>query len=719
MPNSRARFAILKIVMLIMIAAIAVRLFNLQLIQGEQYSEVASGFLTSNIVEKAPRGEILDTYGTPLVTNKVSYSVVMQQTTTRNDEELNFMIKKLVDILYANANEYYDTLPITFEPYGFQFEDENADGSVEDELAAWFESNAHKNDSSNPITAGMTAQQVMDAYKKIYKVSPEYPEEAQRRIVGIRYEAENRGFSQSSPFTLADDVSVDVVTQIKERQSEFVGVSIINDYVREYTNPGLATHILGRTGKISEKEYELWKNNGYGMNDIVGKEGIERWAEEYLRGVDGTAGSLKKVSGREVITMDDIEPVPGNYLVLTIDSDLQRVLEESLEKNINQIRAQGGVKDKDGYDCNAGAAVAIEVKTGNVLAMGSYPTFDMTRFNDIDYYTELNTNPTRPLFNRAVSGQYSPGSTFKPLTAIAAIQSGNLTINEIITDKGVYKKYDGYQPACWIWNEYQLTHGPQDVTLALENSCNYFFYEVGDRMGIDTLDEYARKFGLGQLTGVELTEETSGHMASPDYKKQVETNITSRDWYSGDTLQAAIGQSYSLFTPIQLANYAATIANGGTRYKANIIKSIRSSEDGSIVQEFSPTVEEQIDLDEDVIDAIKDGMKKVVDEGSAADIFSGYGIQIGGKTGTAQVGNGSNNAIFIAYAPFDDPQIAVAVVLEHGVRGTNAGYVAKDIFDKYFNLQPEPQATGGEQALPQPQPSRESAQPVQDNGLLR
>ena len=285
----------------------------------------------------------------------------------------------------------------------------------------------------------------------------------------------------------------------------------------------------------------------------------------------------------------------------------------------------------------------------------------------------------------------------------------NLKTNEIIEDEGVYKYYADYQPTCWIWNEYQLTHGKQNVTLALENSCNFFFYEVGRRMGIDTLGKYANKFGLGEKTGIELGEETAGHMASPEYKKQVVSNVTSQDWYGGDTLQAAIGQSYSLFTPLQLANYAATIANGGTRYKVNLVKSVRSSVDGSVVKEFSPEVVERVDMDADVLNAVKQGMKKVVDEGSAAEVFANYGIQVGGKTGTAQVGDGSNNAVFIAYAPFDDPQIAVSVVLEHGVRGTNAAQVAKDIFDKYFNLAAAPQDTAAPTAAP--------AQT--DNGLLR
>lgn len=232
-------------------------------------------------------------------------------------------------------------------------------------------------------------------------------------------------------------------------------------------------------------------------------------------------------------------------------------------------------------------------------------------------------------------------------------------------------------------------------------------------MGIDTIDEYAAKFGLGESTGIELEEETSGHMASPEYKKEIIKNITSQDWYGGDTLQAAIGQSYSLFTPMQLANYTAAIANGGTRFKVNLIKSIRSSNDGSVVKEFLPVIEDELDIDDDIIDAVKDGMKKVADEGSAAELFANYPIEIGGKTGTAQLGNGSNNAVFIAFAPFDDPEIAVAVVLEHGVRGTNAGDVAKDIFNKYFNL------TEGAAATEQPEVPATAEPASTNNGLLR
>lgn len=721
MPNSKSRFIIIKIVIAIMLAAVVFKLFDLQVMKGEQYKEVAASRLMSNIVEKAPRGEILDRYGTAMVTNKVGYSVVMQKT-GMPDEELNEMIRKLVELLDYHGVDRYDSLPISYAPYEFEFEDEDEDGSVDREWADWFKNNKYNGKKLNDT---MSAGMIMDVYKELYKVSDEYSPNEQRSIIGIRYEADTRGFSQTSPFTVADDIGVEMVTELKERQNEFQGVTVTNNYVREYNMPGTATHILGRTGKISAEEYAVKKENGYGMNDIIGKQGVEKWAEDYLRGTDGTSGSFKKVSGKEVVVADDIDPVPGNYVVLTIDSELQKVAEESLERTIKNIRASGGVKAKDGADCNAGAVAVIDVKTGDMLVSASNPTYDMSNFNED--YQQLIENEAKPMWNRAVSGLYSPGSTFKPLTAIAAIQSGNLGIREIIEDKGIYKYYQDYQPTCWIWGEYKLTHGKQNVTTALENSCNYFFYEVGRRMGINTLGQYAAKFGLGQRTGVELDEEASGHMASPEYKKEIISNITSQDWYGGDTLQAAIGQSYSLFTPVQLANYTATIANGGTRFKVNLVKSIRSSDDGSVVKEFKPSIEEEIDIDPQALNAVKDGMKKVADEGSAAELFANYPVNIGGKTGTAQLGNGSNNAVFIAFAPFEDPEIAVAVVLEHGVRGTNAGYVAKDIFDKYFNLNSAPavstpQSGGTDTSAGENDNAADETalwQNMQSNGLLR
>ena len=669
MRESKYRFMILQMIMIAMLAAITVRLFNMQIIDGEKYLANASSRLTTNVVNKAPRGDILDRYGNVLVTNKTGYSVLLQKETPDNDE-LNETIRSVVQILNETEKAAYDTLPITMDsPYRFIFEDKNNDSDSADEKKAWFENNKY---IGKYLNSNMTAEQVVDIYAQIYGIRGELNSREIRGMVGIRYDADIQNFSSANPVTVAQDISVEAVTRIKEIQDQLPGISITEDYVRTYNYPGLATQLLGRTGRISAEEYEKYSSSGYGMNDNIGKQGIERWAESYLRGTDGKTGRTTVVDGAEVEILAEIDPVPGDYVMLTLDSELQAKAEESLESTIKSI----------GGDCNAGAAVVLDVNSGNTLAMASYPTYDMSRFNED--YEKLINDTGNPMINRAVSGLYSPGSTFKPLTAIAGIQTGNLKLNERITCEGVYRVYEDYQPTCWIWSEARATHGSQDMTLAIENSCNYFFYELGRRLGIDTLDEYAKKFGLGEYTGVELTEEAEGHMASPEYKGRVVLNVIDSEWFGGDTLQAAIGQSYSLFTPVQLANYCATLANGGTRYKVNLIDSIRSSVDGSIVEKFEPQVTEQLEIAPETMDRVLDGMKKVVDEGSASSIFDGYPIQVGGKTGTAQLGNGSNNAIFIAFAPFDNPQIAVAVVLEHGVRGTNAGRVARDIFDKYF-----------------------------------
>ena len=666
MHNSKYRFFILKAVAVLMLAMITVRLFSMQVIDGEVYVKTAESRASTGTVTKAPRGDILDKYGRVLVTNKSGYSVRLKKTSD-DDVKINEIVSEIVSILEDTENPVVNSLPITLEyPYEFEFEDRNDNDSSSDEKDNWFENNKHN------LNSDMSADDVIRAYCDIYGISGDYKSEHIRSMVSVRYETDVKQYSSVTPVTVAEDINAEAVTAIKSLNEGIDGVIIAEDYAREYTTPGLATHILGRTGQISSDEYQKNKQNGYGINDTIGKQGIERWAEKYLRGKDGVTGTYTEIDGKSVELSEGQEPVPGNYVMLTIDYDIQATLEKSLE---NTIKAIGG-------DCNAGGAVVLDVNTGDTLAIASYPTYDMTTFDED--YSKLVQNESNPMLNRAVSGLYSPGSTFKPLTAIAGIQSGVVTPKEHITCTGIYDYYKDYQPSCWIWSEYNSTHGAQDVTHAIENSCNVYFYELGRRLGIDRLDEYAKKFGLGEYTGIELTEETAGHMASPEYKKQAVVNVTDSDWFGGDTLQTAIGQSYSLFTPVQLANYCATIANGGTRYKVNLIDSIRSSVDGSVVEKFGSEVVEKIDMDPQTVNQIHNGMKKVVDEGSARSIFEGYPIAVGGKTGTAQLGKGANNAVFIAFAPFDNPKIAVAVVLEHGVRGTNAGRVARDVFDQYF-----------------------------------
>ncbi len=657
MRENKRRFLVLKLIMLAMLTAIAVRLFSMQIIDGEVYLHTATSRLVTRSVDKAPRGDILDRYGKVLVTNKSGYSVILRKMSSKN-ETINETVALIADCLVRTDNKIVDTLPISLEaPYKFIFEND-------DDEELWLE--------RNNFSPRAKADDVIMALRNRYEITYGLNSELTRYMIGIRYEAERKDFSYSNPVTVATDINADAVAELKGREDELEGVYVVEEYVRDYVSEGLATHILGRVGQISAEEYEKNKDNGYGINDIIGKQGIERWAESYLCGEDGVDGTTAEVDGKTVELSKGVPATAGDYVILTIDSEMQEVLEKSLENTIKSI----------GRDCDAGAAVVLDVNTGDTLAMASYPTYDMSQFNDI--YSELLENDANPMLNRAVSGLYSPGSTFKPLTAIAGLQMGKISVNDTISCNGVYTYYEDYQPSCWIWSEHHLTHSHQNATQAIQNSCNVYFYELGRRLGIDAIGEYASKFGLGEYTGIQLTEETEGHMASPDYKKQVAMNITDSDWFGGDTLQTAIGQSYSLFTPVQLANYCATIANGGTRYKVNIIDSIRSSVDGSVVEEFEPEVVEKIDISPYTMAKIHSGMKNVVEEGSASSIFEGYPIAVGGKTGTTQLGTGANNAIFIAFAPYDKPEIAIAIVLEHGERGTNAGRVARDVFDKYF-----------------------------------
>ena len=667
--NDTNRFRVLTIVPIVIFAALFSRLFYLQGVKGESYYNKTRNRLNSTFAEKAPRGEILDKYGKPLVTNRVGYSLKLQKSDV-SGARLNKMLLEIIRVLEECGYEYKDSLPITTAPYEFSFADENGDGSSQDEMDTWFS-------SKKKLTKGMSAAEVMDYYKNtLYNISDDYSADEVRKIAGIRYDISLSGFSAISPFTLAEDIDVNVITRIKERKSEFEGVYVAKEYFRSYNEGTMAAHILGGIGKISGEEYAELKDSGYGYNDLIGKRGVEKLYESYLRGKDGVKSEDENI--------DNIAAEPGNYVVLTLDSDLQKAVESSLETRIKEIARKGGrPEDKKGGDANAGAAVVLDVKSGALLASATYPTYDPARFNQD--YAQLAEDPGKPIWNRAISGGYAPGSTFKPLVAIAALEKGTVGINELIRCDGIYKYYQDYQPKCWIWSSSGKTHGDLNVTQAIEFSCNCYFYEAGRRTGIEAINEYAKMFGLGELTGIGLPEESKGNISNPEYKASVEKTAENKRWYPADTIITAIGQSYSYFTPIQLANYVATIANGGTLYKTHLLKSIRSSVDGSVVYSNEPSVLKTVSIKPENLEAVKKGMYGVVDEGSASGIFENYNIPVGGKTGTAQVGsNVSDNALFVAFAPFDNPEIAVAVVVEHGVKGANAAYVAKDIFDEYF-----------------------------------
>ncbi len=667
----KRRILILKIAVTLMMCLIIARLFSLQVIHGVGYRAMSVQRITTTTVAKAPRGEILDRYGRPLITNRTGYSLKMQKTGMKS-KEFNAMMLNLLNILKECGFSYEDSLPITFAPFEFGFRDENGDGSFEDEKEAWFS-------KRKKITDSMSASDIIKYYRKnVYNIDDSYSDDDARRIIGIRYDQDIGGLSATNPFTLAEDIDMTVVTKIKEHSGEFPGVYISTEYFRTYEYETLAAHILGGIGKMNKEEYDSLKSKGYGFNDMVGKRGIEKIEEEFLKGTDGKKNVMKDLTDDADVTLEDIPAVPGNYVTLTIDADLQRAAEESLEKRINEIAAGGA-------GANAGAAVVLDISNGDVLACANYPAYNPQTFNKD--YSELVANPAKPIWNRAISGTYTPGSTLKPLIAIAALESGAVGLDEKLECNGIYDYYEDYKPKCWIWTAQHRTHGKLNVTGAIENSCNCYFYEAGRRCGIDKMDEYAKKYGLGEVTGIELSDEAKGAMSSPAYKEKIAGEYGDKKWYAGDVIQTAIGQSYSFFTPIQLANYVAAIANNGTLYKTHIVKSIRSSVDGKIVKETEPTVLNTIDVSDKTLEAVKRGMYGVVDEGSASAIFKDYPVGIGGKTGTAQVGkNKSDNALFVAFAPYDNPQIAVAVAVEKGEKGYNAAYIARDIFDEYFDI---------------------------------
>lgn len=667
----KGRLLFIKIVLVLMAALIIIRLYNMQVINGQGYKDLSDRRISANITQEAPRGEITDRNGKVLVTNRKGYSIKLQKT-DMTDKEFNVMLLKLFNILDGDGIETADTLPISADaPFSYTF-------SNEEEKTQWFS-------DYKKVSADMSADELMEYYRKSYDIPETCTEAESRRIAGMRYEMRKVGFSINTSYVVANDVSAAVVSKIKERSEEFEGVAVTQEYFREYTSGSLAAHILGRVGAVYKEEYEELKDKGYSMNDLVGKEGIEKICEENLRGTDGSKSVFYGKDSKLVGDTQDIPAEPGDYVILTIDANLQKVAEESLERNIKEIAAAGAGSERKGADADSGAAVVIDVNTGDVLALATYPSYDPQYYNE--NYNTLKDDPTKPLWNRAISGTYTPGSTFKPLTAIAALSTGAISANEQITCEGVYQYYEDYQPKCWIWSEQHKTHGAINVSKAIVDSCNYFFYETGRRTGINAIDEYAKKFGLGEKTGIELSEEVKGNVSSPEYKKTLYKDEKDGKWVAGDTIQTAIGQSYSSFTPISLANYAATIANGGTRYRTHIIKSVHSSKDGSVVYENKPTVAENTGISEDILNAVRNGMKGVTDEGSAKRIFAEYPIEVGGKTGTAQISKkSSNNALFISFAPFDKPEIAVAVVIEHGYRGANAAYVARDIFDEYFGF---------------------------------
>lgn len=658
-----------------------IALFNLQIVNGESYRTQSENRLLREKVIQAPRGEMYDRNGNVLVTNEMGFSLLLYKTNT-DKEVLNESLLQITKILDKNQDKYVNTLPIYINEDGNAVFNFTGDNAYESETA-W--KKKYKYDET------LTAYDVLMKMKDKYVIQQQDLRDI-RIIAGQRFDIERCGYSAYNPYQISTSISRESVNEIEEQNSNFPGLNISTVPVRSYIRGTLAAHILGYTGPISSDELDIYTD--YGRNDTIGKAGIESVFEKYLRGTNGVKKVEMSSNGRMNEEYEVTSSIKGSDIILTIDANLQEVAETALAENINKI-ATGGFRYKY-EDADSGAVVVLNVKTGEVLAMASYPSYDPSLFiggiSNKDW-KELINNPANPLYNRAIQATYAPGSTFKMVTAIAGLENGDITTNEKILDTGIYDK--GHKPQCWYYSSYGLTHGEVNVTEAIKTSCNCFFYETGYRMGIDTLAKYASYFGLGAKTGIELQGEKSGTLASRDY-----ATSKGNTWYVADTLSASIGQSYNSFTPIQLATYIAILSNGGYKIQPTLIKDIISPEGisynkGDIVQYVNeklgiPSTNNQIQMafENENIKAVLQGMKDVTDEsgGTAYGMFKSLPVAVGGKTGTAEAGAGSNNGVFVGFAPFDNPEIAVAVVVEHGGHGSYTGEVVRDIMKEYFGV---------------------------------
>ena len=655
------------------------RLYDWQIVNGDTWLTTADNSTQSTVAITAARGEILDVNGEPLAVNRTGYAIVLDWAYMRLDtmdetvKQENETIHQIITLLDEKGEEWTDILPIAWENGEYVFLPD-MDKEIE----------TLKGRDYADVNSYASAQLCMDSLIAKYEVEGYSPEEA-RDIVSVRYSMTKNQFGISHPYTMAEDVSLEIVTILSENTQKLPGVSIQVTTTREYENTSLMPHIVGRMGKFSSMEdwENTYKDKGYAFDDSIGISGIESAFEDVLRGTDGE--KVVEITSMGSVASETVTKAPeaGDTVYLTIDKRIQEVVNKSLEENILATRENGehqnsinadGRSDAHGEDCYTGGAVVMDVKTGAVLAAGTYPTYDLIQAQeDAAYYSQLaNDTLGTPLVNKAFMGTFTPGSCFKPAVACAALEEGVITNSTIITCNHYYTRFTNGSstgaPTCLGW------HGAISLRSALADSCNVFFFETGYQLGITAMNLYCQRFGLGVKTGIEIGE-SAGVLAGPG----------SRDtWYQGETLNAAIGQSDNAFTPLQLCTYAATLANNGERPRATLISKITDYTREEVKEEIELEIVENVGVSQENLDYVKEGMKAVITEGSAKSTLGSYPIAIAGKTGTAERSSGSDNVTFIGYAPADDPQIAFAVVLDHGATGRYCQNVVKDILDAYF-----------------------------------
>ena len=664
------------IVVLSFLAAVlvffGVMLFNYQIVNGDEYRALSVAGTAKREVVETSRGIITDRNGKVLVSNRLAYTLKFSDSDFGKDQAAcNDAVWRLIELCRAEGVEWIDPLPLTAEaPYTLSTE---TPGKT---FISWLKTNKLAYTGESTVTLTASSDEVMAALRKVYAIADGYTDQQARLIAGVRY-----GAKISGGYVFAEDVPVRVISQVVD--GHYAGVSTGTSSQRVY-NTTYAAHILGRVSRIFAEDWDNYKDKGYSMDALVGKGGVEEAFESYLHGTNGVKLVTTDKNGKVTGELYAKEPQPGNTVALTIDLDLQKVTEDSLAEKI------GSMEKRDGLT-RGGAAAVVSVGTGEVLALASYPTYDLSQWDEM-YDTWNKDTVGRPMFNRATDGTYAPGSTFKLCSAVAALESGIVTPSTTIVDRGIYTYYTFPQPKCWIYNSYGGTHGAVNVSQAITVSCNYFFYEVGRLMGIKTLDSYATQFGLGQHTGIEIGDST-GVLASPEYAEKI-----GETWTDGQTITAAIGQSYNLFTPLQLANYVATLVSGGDHYEAHLLKSAKSFDNSSVVYAYNKAPINHVDMADSTLEAVKKGARGLA-TGSLSYVFRNCVVDVGCKTGTAETSQKLTNGCFVAFAPYDDPQIAVCVVAEQGGGGANLAPVALDIINAYFSSASTTETIEGENSM--------------------
>ena len=685
---SRFRALVLLLIVALVLSLYAARLFRLQIIDTDGNTDNTQVYSVQTRV-KAARGDILDRNGNILVGNRASYDLVFNHYVIKSADDTNAQLYKLINMCNELGIEYQDHFPVTrTRPFEY---------TLDDYTSAW---RGYFQKFLGPdwcdIDSDITAPLLVEKLKEIYDIPAEWNDDVARAIIGLRYEFDLRGVTNLSSYVFLEDVDDDTLSELLELNVP--GLMVESSTVREYYTH-YAAHILGTMGAMDEEQwlevkeaYENGTGKEYYMDAQVGQSGFEAAFEEYLHGVDGMR--LDKVDKDGTFISQEYiegkEPQAGNNVETTIDINIQIAAEDALADIIEYLKdPESDPKTTDGEDVEGASVVVQLVKTGEILACASYPTYDLTTFNED--YNEILERDFDPLFNRALQGTYYPGSTYKMTTLVAAMKNGHYEQGELIKDEGVFTKYAGFSPKCLVYSSHGITHNEITSTTALEVSCNYFFYELAYRMnsegkGIDELDEVAQALGFGEYTGVELYE-AKGYRANAESKAATHKGFE-KSWFPGDTIQASIGQSTNMITPIQMCTYVATLANEGTRMKTTFLNRVVSADYRTLVYENSPKIANVMELDASIVKAYKEGMKAVISGsmGTARNTMRGLPVEVCAKTGTAQTGRaGSDDGYFVCFAPADDPVIAIAVHGEKAAHGATLGQVAKAIINVYFD----------------------------------